>query len=65
MAYREPLTDARALSIVGTPLMVEAVEQALKDGRTVEMEHTSFSDPGPDESRIIIDGVKLFTIPGY
>jgi len=65
MAYREPLTDTRTLAIVGTPLMVEAVERSLKDGRKVELEHTSFSDPGPDETRIIIDGIKLFTIPGY
>ena len=37
----------------------------LPDGRKVEMEHTSFSDPGPDESRVLIDGIKLCTIPGY
>jgi hypothetical protein len=45
--------------------VLEAVEKALEDGRKVEMEHTSFSDPGPDESRVLIDGIKLYTIPGY
>jgi hypothetical protein len=65
MAYREPLKDTRALSMFATSIVLEAVEKALEDGRKVEMEHTSFSDPGPDESRVLIDGIKLYTIPGY
>jgi len=65
MSYREPLKETRALAMFAPSSVLEAVEQAVKDGRKVEMEHTSFSDPGPDESRVLIDGIRLYTIPGY
>ena len=65
MAYREDLTSTRALAMFAPSIVLEAVEKAIEDGRKVEMEHTSFGDPGPDESRVLIDGVRLHTIPGY
>jgi len=65
MAYREPLTSSRSLSIFAPATIIEAVDTAIAAGRKVEMEHSSFSDPGPDCSRVLIDGSPLYTIPGY
>lgn len=65
MAYRENLIDTGYLAIFATAQVVSRVEKALRDGRRVELEHTSFSDPGPDETRVLIDGSRVLTLPGY
>ena len=65
MAYREPLNSSSTVAIFAPAIVVEAIDTAIAEGRKVEMEHSSFSDPGPDQSRVMIDGSPLFTIPGY
>jgi len=65
MAYRETLTDTAYLSMFAPPGVVAQVEAANKNGQKVEMEYTSFNDPGPDECRVMIDNRRIFTIPGY
>ena len=65
MAYKEPLISTRSLEMFAPPGVLSRIRQALDEGRAVEMEHTSFSDPGPDESRVLIEGKRIFTVPGY
>jgi hypothetical protein len=68
MAYREPMTPKSwdGLAMFSPPAHVIArVNEAFTKGQTVEMEHTSFNDPGPDESRVLVNGERVFTIPGY
>lgn len=65
MAYREPLTSTATLAMFLPDRVLARVEQALQEGKTVEMENTSLSDPGPDECRVLIDGERVWTIPGY
>jgi len=65
MAYREPLTDIRTLEMFCPSSIVDRVKQAIENGDKVEMECTSFNDPGPDENRVMINDQRIFTIPGY
>ena len=65
MAYRESLKSTRTLAMFAPAIVVERVETAIAAGQTVEMEYTSFNDPGPDECRVIVEGTRIFTIPGY
>ena len=65
MAYREKLTTIGTLDMFAPPRIVAQVEQALETGQTVEYEYTSFNDPGPDETRILVNGQRVLTIPGY
>jgi len=67
VAYREPLSPsswtALAMFMSGDERVI--IKKAIEDGKKVELENSSFSDPGPDESRVLVDGVLVFTIPGY
>jgi hypothetical protein len=65
MAYRERLWSAWSLKMFLPDSLFKRAEDALAQGRPVEMEHTSFNDPGPDHSRVLIDGKPVFTIPGF
>ena len=65
MAYREPLKSSRSLAMFAPAAVVARVDKAIEGGQKVEIEHSSFSDPGPDTSRVLIDGAQVFTIPGY
>ena len=67
MAYREPLSPSTwgSLAMFASSDEVATIKQAIEDGKKVEMEHSSFSDPGPDQSRVLVDGALVFTIPGY
>lgn len=43
------------------PEMTEVVKQALARGQTVQVRHSSFSDPGRDWNELVISGR---TVPG-
>ena len=45
----EELTDLTYLAMFAPPGVVARVKSAHEEGYTVEMEYTSFNDPGPDE----------------
>lgn len=43
----------------------EEIAEAVANGGVLEIEESSFSDPGPDFSRILLDGKEVGYIPGY
>jgi hypothetical protein len=60
----EPGGAARLGSFL-SPHQMQLVTMALRQGRLVEVETSSFTDPGPDYTNVLIDGKVVATIPGY
>jgi len=44
---------------------LEELEAALKKGASLELEESSFSDPGPDYCKVRLDGVEILHRDGY
>ncbi len=62
MPYREEIKHAGDIpmaSSVGGSVNADEMRQALDDGKKVEMEYSSFSDPGDDWGQVRIDGKVL------
>lgn len=56
MSYRSAVITPPGAGFGLTQAHVDAMKKAIKEGKKVEMEHSSFSDPGPDWNQVLIDG---------
>lgn len=66
MSYFEVIKTEEQAGLWGKSEEVKAmVKAALAEGKEVKFEHSSFSDPGPDWSKILIDGKCIDYTPGY
>lgn len=68
MPYKKKATvfDASLFASAGQlRVSMHEVEARLADGATLEIEHSSFSDPGGDYSRLLLDDEVIAYAPGY
>lgn len=65
MPQRKPLDNTAVLEFFLNQAQIRTIQQAIQEGRKVETEETSFTDPGQDETRILVDGNVIAIIPGY
>lgn len=64
MSYREEVKSAGDLFMASKELRAE-VQKALDENRTVEFEHSSFSDSGSDWTKILIDNKQISISRGF
>lgn len=61
MSYREPITQDTSLFSIVNKEARAAVAQAVANGKKVEWEFSSFSDPGDDWQQVRVDDA---VVPG-
>jgi hypothetical protein len=65
MPYYRPITLADNLSRCVPESVRECVAKALAEGKKVEWEHSTFTDPGGDYNKILVDGQAVYHESGY
>lgn len=57
--------EVRSMGMFIGEAQAAAIKEAMSKGSKVEMEESSFSDPGGDYCAVLVDGRRVATIDGY